>query len=86
MHIILTGATGLIGSAALDILLHDSQVTKISILSRSPVSQAWGHEKVDLIHVKDFASYSPELLRRLEDAHGVVWALGETRRPGVGTT
>lgn len=85
MHIILTGATGLIGSAALDILLQDPEVTKISILSRSPVPQAWSHAKAEAIYVKDFASYSPELLRQLKDAHGCVWALGETRRPGVDT-
>jgi nucleoside-diphosphate-sugar epimerase len=86
MHIIITGATGTIGMAILDVLLNDRQVTKVSILTRSPVVQAWGHDKADVIHVKDFGTWSPELLNRLGDAQGCIWALGDTRRDGVDTT
>lgn len=85
MHIILTGATGLVGSIALDILLNDPEITKISILTRSPVAQAWGHDKAEVVHVEDFGSMGLDVLDRLRDAHGCVWALGDTRKPGIDT-
>lgn len=40
MHAILTGATGLVGSAALDAMLKSKDVTMITILSRRPVKMA----------------------------------------------
>jgi hypothetical protein len=85
MHIIITGATGLIGSAALDIALNDPEVTKISILSRSHVPQAWAQPKAEAIYVPDFGNYDPELVRKLEDAKGIIWCLGETRHGKIST-
>lgn len=78
MHLILTGATGLVGSAVLHSMLTTPSVTKISILSRRPVAQAEGHEKAKVIIQKDFATYEKGVLEELKDAHGVVWALGIT--------
>jgi len=51
-------------------------VTKISILSRRAVPQAEGESKCEVIIHKDFASYEPEVMSRLADAHGCVWAQG----------
>ncbi|KAF2804295.1 nucleoside-diphosphate-sugar epimerase [Mytilinidion resinicola] len=77
MHLILTGATGLVGSAVLQNMLTMESVTKISILSRRPVPMIAGHEdKAKVIIHKDFESYPPELLDQLKDAHGCVWAQG----------
>ncbi|KAF4970029.1 hypothetical protein FSARC_2846 [Fusarium sarcochroum] len=76
MHLILTGATGLVGSGVLDAMLKSKQVTKISILSRRPVPLAANNPKVNIIIHKDFTKYEPEVLDKLRGAKGVVWALG----------
>lgn len=78
MHLILTGATGLVGSSVLDAMLKTADITKISILSRRPVPMAEDAKdpRVRVIMHKDFEVYEPELLAQLKDAEGCVWALG----------
>jgi len=76
MHLILTGATGLVGSGVLHHMLQAPSISQISILSRRPVPQAEGHSKAKVIIQKDFSSYSEELLKELKGAEGVVWAQG----------
>lgn len=75
-HIILTGCTGTAGSAVLARCIATSTITKISVLSRRPVKQATGVEKVNVIIHNDFSSYSDEVLLQLKGAMGCVWALG----------
>ncbi|KAK4863163.1 hypothetical protein LT330_001941 [Penicillium expansum] len=81
MHLILTGATGLVGSSVLDAMLKNAAVSKISILSRSPVRMAEDAKdpRVHVITHTDFESYKPELLEQLKDADGCVWALGTSQ-------
>lgn len=77
VHLILTGATGLVGSAVLHHMLGDAAVSRVSILSRRPVDMAKGHEdKVKVIIHKDFSKYDQAVLEQLKDAQGCVWALG----------
>ncbi|KAM0257754.1 hypothetical protein ACHAQJ_004205 [Trichoderma viride] len=78
MHLILTGATGLIGSSVLDAMLKMTEVTKISILSRRPVAMAENAKdpRVNVIIHKDFCNYDAEVLSKLQGASGAVWALG----------
>ncbi|KAH0497593.1 hypothetical protein TgHK011_004887 [Trichoderma gracile] len=78
MHLILTGATGLIGSSVLDAMLRMTEVTKISILSRRPVAMAEDAKdpRVNVIIHKDFSTYDSEVLGKLQGASGAVWALG----------
>lgn len=76
MHLILTGATGLVGSAVLHHMLNTPAITQISILSRRPVPQAVGHPKANVIIHQDFTTYSNEVLNQLKGAEGVVWAQG----------
>ncbi|UKZ84314.1 uncharacterized protein TrAFT101_000227 [Trichoderma asperellum] len=78
MHLILTGATGLIGSSVLDAMLKTAEVTKISILSRRPVAMAENAKdpRVNVIIHKDFLNYDSEVLSKLQGASGAVWALG----------
>jgi len=76
MHLILTGATGLVGSGVLNHMLQTPSITQISILSRRPVAQAEGHPKAKVIIQEDFSSYSEDVLRELKGAEGVVWAQG----------
>ncbi|KAF3024804.1 hypothetical protein E8E14_009092 [Neopestalotiopsis sp. 37M] len=78
MHVILTGATGLVGSGVLDAMIKMNEITKISILSRRPVQMAEDVKdpKINVIIHKDFAKYDAELLDKLKGARGCVWALG----------
>ena len=76
MHLILTGATGLVGSGVLHNMLTNDGVTTVSILSRRPVPMAEGHQKVKVIIHDDFKSYPSDLLEQLKGATGCVWALG----------
>ncbi|OCL13453.1 hypothetical protein AOQ84DRAFT_310556 [Glonium stellatum] len=76
MHLILTGATGVVGSAVLRAMLIAPMVTKVTILSRRRVLQAEGQSKVDVVIHQDFENYNAELMERLKDANGCVWALG----------
>jgi uncharacterized protein YbjT (DUF2867 family) len=76
MHLVLTGATGLVGSAVLHQMLIAPSVTKLTILSRRPVAQADGHTKANVVIQKDFANYDSEVMDGLKDVKGVVWAQG----------
>lgn len=76
MHLIITGATGLVGSSALHYALTASNITKVSIISRRPVPMAEGHSKAEVIIHKDFESWPSEIVNKLRGADGCVWALG----------
>ncbi|KAI8626528.1 putative nucleoside-diphosphate-sugar epimerase [Xylariaceae sp. FL1651] len=78
MHLILTGATGLVGSSVLDAMIRMKDVTKISILSRRPVRMAEDAKdpRINVIIHKDFANYDSAVLSQLKGAQGCVWALG----------
>ncbi|KAI0892035.1 putative nucleoside-diphosphate-sugar epimerase [Annulohypoxylon nitens] len=78
MHVILTGATGLVGSGVLDAMIKMKNINKISILSRRPVKMAEDAKdpRINVIIHKDFENYDSELLNQLKGATGCVWALG----------
>ncbi|PWY63030.1 nucleoside-diphosphate-sugar epimerase [Aspergillus heteromorphus CBS 117.55] len=78
MRLILTGATGLVGSSALNQLLAlpADQLSRLYILSRKPVPWADHHPNVTVIDHQDFTTYSPQLLDTLKGATGCIWALG----------
>lgn len=56
--------------------IKSSKVSRVSILSRRPVKQAEGQDKVKVHIQKDFNSYPDSLLRELEGTVGCIWALG----------
>lgn len=78
MHVILTGATGLVGTGVLDAMIKATDITKISILTRRPVQMAEDAKdpRINVIIHKDFETYDAELLEKLKGARGCVWALG----------
>lgn len=78
MHLILTGATGLVGSGVLDAMIKTKDISKISILSRRPVAMAEDAKdpRINVIIHQDFEDYDSELLSKLKGATGCVWALG----------
>lgn len=80
MHLILTGATGLVGSAVLSYMtsLGPDKIDKISIISRKPVPEAAKHPHINVIIHKDFTNYA-DILDQLQGASGCVWALGTAK-------
>lgn len=81
MHLILTGSTGLVGSAVLDAMLKMTDVTKISLISRRPVQMAEDAKdpRVKVILHNDSEKYDTDLLGKVEGAEGCVWALGTSQ-------
>jgi hypothetical protein len=78
VHIILTGATGLVGSAVLSQVLSSPSITHVSILSRRPVAAAEDHPKAKVIIHSDFSKYSPTVLDQISGADGCIWAQGRS--------
>ncbi|KAL5332195.1 hypothetical protein BJX70DRAFT_384856 [Aspergillus crustosus] len=78
VRLILTGATGLVGSATLNHILSlpKGEISALYILSRSPVPMAEGQPNVTVIEHKDFNEYPAELLEKLKGADGCIWAQG----------
>ncbi|KDQ20965.1 hypothetical protein BOTBODRAFT_81707, partial [Botryobasidium botryosum FD-172 SS1] len=80
MHIILTGATGLIGASVLQRCLSSPNVTQLSILSRRdfalPVGDTLDTKKAQIFVHTDYTSYPAELVQKLKGADGCIWAQG----------
>lgn len=85
MHIILTGATGVVGSAILHHILNDSasaHITKLTLLSRNPsiplltIKKPPSTLQINVVPHQDFLTYSPILLTSLSSADALIWALG----------
>lgn len=81
MHLVLTGASGLIGSATLHAMIRNPSITKISIFTRRPLAQATdtpeAKAKCNVLQHPDFAKPpSDDVLSQLKGARGCVWALG----------
>ncbi|EXJ96442.1 hypothetical protein A1O1_01568 [Capronia coronata CBS 617.96] len=91
VHLILTGATGLIGSSILSHILSlpsGGNITRLSILTRNPTipllastpppgtPRANQTTRIEVIQHADFSAYPPELLERLQGADACIWALG----------
>ncbi|KAF2840423.1 hypothetical protein M501DRAFT_991424 [Patellaria atrata CBS 101060] len=79
MHLILTGATGLVGSAALAAMLANKTISRISIISRKPVTMGENDDRVKVIIKKDFKEWENSVLDQLKGAKGCVWASGPSQ-------
>lgn len=73
INIILTGATGTAGSAALRKAIADPEVGRITVITRRPLSVE--HEKLRVIIHKDFKNYD-DILSELKDHQVALWCLG----------
>lgn len=75
MKIILTGATGLIGSAVLQRLISLPTITSIIVLSRRELPTK--HPQTQTIIIHDFLhGYSPDVLASIQGAEACIWVLG----------
>ncbi|KFY05294.1 hypothetical protein O988_00097, partial [Pseudogymnoascus sp. VKM F-3808] len=76
MKVILTGATGFIGSEVLrQALLHPS-ISTLIVLSRRPLSPPITHPKLQVIILADFAIYPADVLAQLDGVEACIWTLG----------
>ncbi|KAL8709467.1 MAG: hypothetical protein Q9220_005850 [cf. Caloplaca sp. 1 TL-2023] len=75
-HVVLTGCTGTAGAAVLARCIESPAIGKISVISRRPVKQAEGSDKVKVHIHNDFNAYPEGLLSELKGAVGCIWALG----------
>ncbi|KAJ7473642.1 hypothetical protein B0H11DRAFT_2036690 [Mycena galericulata] len=76
--IIITGATGRIGSACLARCLSHPDVRLIVALTRRPIDSAEAsNPKLKNLIVSDFSALSAEVLAELEGANACIWSLGQ---------
>jgi nucleoside-diphosphate-sugar epimerase len=73
MKIILTGSTGVIGSAVLQKCLQNPSITSIVVLSRRPLSSHFSSPKLKVIILTDFLTYPDDVLAQLDDAQACIW-------------
>ncbi|KAF8215829.1 hypothetical protein K438DRAFT_1704723 [Mycena galopus ATCC 62051] len=80
MHIILTGATGTVGSSVLRECLASPKITRLSILSRRqfalPTGEGLDTQKAQIVVPDSFAEYPSSVTDLLKGADGCVWAQG----------
>ncbi|KAI2615059.1 hypothetical protein GGR54DRAFT_307215 [Hypoxylon sp. NC1633] len=88
MKIIITGATGLVGSEVVRQAIASERITQALVLTRKPLPEDIPQSaKVAVVEHKDFAAYPPEIMEQLAGAEGCVWAIGgrATQFPDVET-
>jgi dTDP-4-dehydrorhamnose reductase len=73
MKIIITGATGMVGSEVVRQALSDNDITKVTALIRRPL--ATQHPKLNVIIHKDFLDYT-SLTDIFKEADACIWCLG----------
>jgi len=73
MKIILTGATGWVGSHVLQEAISNPNITKIVALSRRALSANIPRHKLKVVLVEDFLKYSQEVVDEIRSADGCIW-------------
>ncbi len=74
MKVILTGVTGFIGSEVFTQCCANPAITSIITLSRRPLSADITKDpQVEIIVMKDFTTYSKEVIEQLKGADACKW-------------
>lgn len=73
MKVVLTGATGFLGSEVLDQCCQSKEIDTLIVLTRKALQSGRIHAKVKNIVVPDFRSYSPEVITAISDADACIW-------------
>ncbi|KAJ7043696.1 hypothetical protein C8F04DRAFT_1072994, partial [Mycena alexandri] len=75
--LILTGATGFVGSEVLAQCRRNPAISSIVVLTRRPLPDPIAADpKVQAIVLKDFNSYPADVVKQLEGADACIWSLG----------
>lgn len=76
MKVIVTGATGLVGSAVVRQCIASEEITHAFVLTRKPLPETvTASPKVTVITHDDFSSYPSDLLQKLAGAEACIWYL-----------
>ncbi|KAK6203716.1 hypothetical protein LQW54_008822 [Pestalotiopsis sp. IQ-011] len=80
MKLIITGATGLVGSAVVRRALQSKQFTTIVAVSRQPLKVEDGLDQTKLknVIVKDYGDYPEDVKKELAGADGCIWTVAIT--------
>ncbi|RVX67406.1 hypothetical protein B0A52_08759 [Exophiala mesophila] len=79
MKVVLSGATGYIGSQVLSRCLEHASITEVLVLSRRDIGPLAQHPKVQVLMMKDFTSYDdPATTAQLLTADAAIWCLGKS--------
>ena len=74
MKVILSGATGFIGSEALRQCLKSQSTTSVVVLSRRSLPESvTSNPKLKVIIMNDFAAYPDTVLEELAGAEACIW-------------
>ena len=74
MKIILTGSTGFIGNEILHQCVNSPDISSIVALSRRELPKdVTSNAKLEVIILKDFTTYSDDVLKRLAGAEACIW-------------
>ncbi|KAI0150358.1 hypothetical protein GGR57DRAFT_472527 [Xylariaceae sp. FL1272] len=77
MKVLIVGASGLIGSAALSRCLSHPKITQvIAFVRRDLPAELLNNSKLQCVTHTDFSSWPEDLLRSHADAAGMIWAMG----------
>ena len=74
MKVIVTGATGLVGSSLLRDCISDKEITHVFALTRKLLPQEFtNNPKVVVIMHDNFLDYPPALMEQLSGAEACLW-------------
>ncbi|KND87243.1 hypothetical protein TOPH_08123 [Tolypocladium ophioglossoides CBS 100239] len=74
MKVIVTGATGFVGSSLLHDCISNDEITQVYALTRKHIPREFTkNPKVTVITHDDFLDYPPELLEQLSGAEACLW-------------
>jgi hypothetical protein len=71
--LLIAGVTGRIGSPVLVHALRLPSVSSVIALSRRPLPELARHDKLEIVVLEDFTSYSDEVISKLSRADGCIW-------------
>jgi uncharacterized protein YbjT (DUF2867 family) len=71
--LLITGVTGRIGSQVLAQALRLPSVSSVIALSRRPLSDTVRHNRLEVVVLEDFTSYSADVIAKLSSADGCIW-------------
>lgn len=74
MKVIVTGATGLVGTAVLQKCIANEEISEIFVLTRKPIDDDLAtNKKMTVIRHDDFLVYPLDLMGRLQGAEACIW-------------